>query len=69
LTKRFEEFLRGLPAELLAEARRRNLKGEFVVLIAPQEEPPPGAARPGTPAEADSTGDGSPAVNSPGGGR
>jgi len=33
LTKRFEEFQRGTPAELLEAARHRSLKGEFVVLI------------------------------------
>jgi len=33
LTKKFEEFLRGQPAELLATARQRSLKGEFVVLV------------------------------------
>lgn len=33
LTKKFEEFLRGTPAELLERARQRPLKGEFVVLI------------------------------------
>ena len=33
LTKRFEEYLRGTPAELLARARQRPLKGEFVVLV------------------------------------
>ena len=33
LTKRFEEFLRGKPSELLDLARKRSLKGEFVVLI------------------------------------
>ena len=33
LTKRFEEFLRGTPAELLAELERRPRKGEFVVLV------------------------------------
>ena len=33
LTKRFEEFLRGKPAELLANATPRSLKGEFVVLL------------------------------------
>jgi 16S rRNA (cytidine1402-2'-O)-methyltransferase len=33
LTKKFEEFLRGKPAELLAIARKRSLKGEFVVLV------------------------------------
>jgi 16S rRNA (cytidine1402-2'-O)-methyltransferase len=34
LTKKFEEFLRGKPAELLERARQRPLKGEFVVLVA-----------------------------------
>ena len=33
LTKKFEEFLRGTPAELLALAEKRSLKGEFVVLV------------------------------------
>jgi 16S rRNA (cytidine1402-2'-O)-methyltransferase len=36
LTKKFEEFLRGKPAELLALAKKRSLKGEFVVLVEPQ---------------------------------
>ena len=38
LTKKFEEFLRGTPAELLELARKRSLKGEFVVLVAPPPE-------------------------------
>jgi 16S rRNA (cytidine1402-2'-O)-methyltransferase len=33
LTKRFEEFLRGKPAQLLEIATQRRLKGEFVVLV------------------------------------
>ncbi len=33
LTKKFEEFLRGTPAELLALTQSRSLKGEFVVLV------------------------------------
>ena len=33
LTKKFEEFVRGTPAELLAVTRQRALKGEFVVLV------------------------------------
>src|SRR5262245_3896196 len=33
LTKKFEEFLRGTPAELWASVRNRSLKGEFVVLV------------------------------------
>jgi 16S rRNA (cytidine1402-2'-O)-methyltransferase len=32
LTKKFEEFLRGKPAALLEIAKKRSLKGEFVVL-------------------------------------
>ncbi len=36
LTKKFEEYLRGKPADLLAVAQKRSLKGEFVVLIGPQ---------------------------------
>jgi 16S rRNA (cytidine1402-2'-O)-methyltransferase len=35
LTKKFEEFLRGKPAELLLKSRKNaSLKGEFVVLVA-----------------------------------
>lgn len=33
LTKKFEEFLRGTPAELLVLVAKRSLKGEFVVLV------------------------------------
>ncbi len=33
LTKKFEEFLRGTPAQLLEIAWKRSLKGEFVVLV------------------------------------
>ena len=39
LTKKFEEFLRGSPAELLELVRKRAVKGEFVVMIAPADEP------------------------------
>lgn len=35
LTKKFEEFLRGTPAELLERTKTRGLKGEFVVMIGP----------------------------------
>jgi 16S rRNA (cytidine1402-2'-O)-methyltransferase len=35
LTKKFEEFLRGKPAALLEIVKKRHLKGEFVVLVAP----------------------------------
>jgi len=38
LTKKFEEFLRGTPTELLAVLEKRALKGEFVVLIAGSSE-------------------------------
>jgi 16S rRNA (cytidine1402-2'-O)-methyltransferase len=43
ITKKFEEFLRGSPAELLALCETRKLKGEMVVMIAPSnsKEPPP----------------------------
>lgn len=34
LTKKFEEYLRGTPADLLAVLKQRSLKGEFVVLVA-----------------------------------
>ncbi len=33
LTKKFEEYLRGTPAELLARAKARPLKGECVVIV------------------------------------
>jgi 16S rRNA (cytidine1402-2'-O)-methyltransferase len=33
LTKKFEEFLRGAPGELLEQLQKRSIKGEFVVLI------------------------------------
>ena len=33
LTKKFEEFLRGTPAELLEAVKSRSLKGEFVVMV------------------------------------
>ena len=33
LTKRFEEYLHGSPAELLEQMKTRTLKGEFVVLV------------------------------------
>jgi 16S rRNA (cytidine1402-2'-O)-methyltransferase len=38
LTKKFEEFWRGTPAEILATLSKRTLKGEFVVLIAPSND-------------------------------
>src|ERR1700689_2305396 len=34
LTKKFEQFLRGKPADLLVVTQKRPLKGEFVVLVA-----------------------------------
>ena len=33
LTKKFEEFLRGTPGELIEVLKKRSLKGEFVVLV------------------------------------
>lgn len=42
LTKRFEEFLRGTPAELLERTRGRSWKGEITALIGPGDlELPP----------------------------
>jgi len=38
ITKKFEEWCRGKPAELIAAVQNRSLKGEFVVLIAPAPE-------------------------------
>jgi 16S rRNA (cytidine1402-2'-O)-methyltransferase len=35
LTKRFEEFIRGTPAELNARLSEHRIKGEFVALISP----------------------------------
>jgi 16S rRNA (cytidine1402-2'-O)-methyltransferase len=35
LTKKFEEFLRGNPRELLAQMQQRSIKGEFVVMVSP----------------------------------
>src|SRR2546426_6996332 len=40
LTKKFEEFLRGTPEELLAVMKTRSLKGEFVVLVDRELAPP-----------------------------
>jgi len=39
LTKKFEEYLRGTPAELLALLQHRSLKGEFVVLVGGEARP------------------------------
>jgi 16S rRNA (cytidine1402-2'-O)-methyltransferase len=39
LTKKFEEFLRGTAAELLAVLEKRSLKGEFVVLVSQGDAP------------------------------
>lgn len=36
LTKKFEEFLRGNPPDLLALARQRRLRGECVVMVGPR---------------------------------
>lgn len=33
LTKKFEEFIRGFPVDLLGRIKERSLKGEFVVLV------------------------------------
>lgn len=44
LTKKFEEFRRGKPAQLLAQLAERSAKGEFVVMIAPPMDPSDAAA-------------------------
>lgn len=46
LTKKFEEYLRGRPAELLAVIAQRSLKGEFVVLVHRPEDTTPGEEDP-----------------------
>jgi 16S rRNA (cytidine1402-2'-O)-methyltransferase len=38
LTKKFEEYLRGKPVEILGAAKKRSLKGEFVVMVGPAEK-------------------------------
>lgn len=38
LTKKFEEFLQGTPAQLIERLKNRSIKGEFVVLIAPARD-------------------------------
>jgi 16S rRNA (cytidine1402-2'-O)-methyltransferase len=39
LTKKFEEFLRGKAAEVRELLKKRAIKGEFVVLVAPANKP------------------------------
>ena len=38
VTKKFEEFLRGTPEELLSVFKKRSLKGEFVVMVQRSEK-------------------------------
>lgn len=38
ITKKFEEFLRGTPAELIEAGLKKAWRGEFVVLIGPETE-------------------------------
>jgi 16S rRNA (cytidine1402-2'-O)-methyltransferase len=45
LTKKFEECLRGTPAELLERLKERSVKGEFVVLVSGKAEDPAALAR------------------------
>ena len=51
LTKKFEEFLRGKPAELIEQTKKRSLKGEFVVMIAPEAHVKKGAQESESPAQ------------------
>src|SRR4051794_23522517 len=39
LTKKFEEYLRGTPGQLIEVASKRRLKGEFVVMVAANFNP------------------------------
>lgn len=39
LTKKFEEWMRGTPAELVLQLQARPRKGEFVVLVGPSRSP------------------------------
>jgi 16S rRNA (cytidine1402-2'-O)-methyltransferase len=48
LTKKFEEYVRGTPAELLDMLRHRRLKGEFVVMISDEANEPAGNQALGT---------------------
>jgi ADP-ribose pyrophosphatase YjhB (NUDIX family) len=41
LTKKFEEYLRGQPAELVEIYKKRSAKGEFVVMIEPPQNAEP----------------------------
>ncbi len=41
LTKKFEEYLRGRPAELVEIYKKRSAKGEFVVMIEPPQKDEP----------------------------
>ena len=41
LTKKFEEFLRGKPSQLLESLKNRSVKGEFVVLVSGSVEDDP----------------------------
>ncbi len=56
LTKKFEEFLRGDPTQLLEVLKQRPVKGEFVVMIAghlgPEEESAPDRGETAGPAAA-----------------
>ncbi len=40
LTKKFEEFLRGTPSELIRVCAQRAMKGEFVVMVGPPDKTP-----------------------------
>jgi 16S rRNA (cytidine1402-2'-O)-methyltransferase len=42
LTKKFEEYVRGTPAQLLEVLKSRSLKGEFVVMVAGEADGPAG---------------------------
>ena len=49
LTKKFEEFIRGLPRDLLARSQQRPLKGESVVMVSRPATPEPPIPNPAPP--------------------
>jgi 16S rRNA (cytidine1402-2'-O)-methyltransferase len=58
ITKKFEEFVRGKPGEVLRSLSRRRLRGEFVVMIHATDAPHPPEARAGSAQEGPSSGPG-----------
>lgn len=57
LTKKFEQFLRGSPAQLLEQLRTRPLRGECVVLVGPATSHAAPTADPAAPTQSPSPAD------------